>query len=66
LSERALDAVAGEMLPPYITFYPAVVIAALIGGPVVGLAAAAATLLAAWYLWVPPPHTFAIETTVCL
>jgi two-component sensor histidine kinase len=58
-----LDAFVGENLPPYITFYPVVVFAALIGGPVVGLAAAAGTLLAAWYLWIPPPHSFAIPTT---
>lgn len=64
-----LDALVGENLPPYITFYPAVVIAALIGGPAVGLAAAAATFFVAWYLWIPTLQSFAVPalaTTVTL
>ncbi|HYD74110.1 MAG TPA: HWE histidine kinase domain-containing protein [Candidatus Binatia bacterium] len=55
-----LDDWAGEALPPYITFYPAVVIASLYGGPRVGFATAAATLLLAWYIWLPTHMSFAI------
>jgi two-component sensor histidine kinase len=56
-----LDEWAGEMLPPYITFYPALVLASLCGGPRVGLATAAVTLLLAWYIWLPVPFSFAIS-----
>jgi two-component sensor histidine kinase len=55
-----LDDLAGEPLPPYITFYPALVIASLCGGPRVGFLTAAATLLLAWYLWLPVPYSFVI------
>jgi two-component sensor histidine kinase len=58
-----LDAWAGESLPPYITFYPALVLASLCGGPRVGLVAVAATLLLAWYLWLPAPMSFVITGT---
>jgi two-component sensor histidine kinase len=43
-----LELLGGEPLPPYITFYPAVVIAALGGGPVIGVACALTTLAIAW------------------
>jgi two-component sensor histidine kinase len=46
--------------PPYLTLYPAVVVAALVGGWRVGLAAAAVTLLTAWYFWVPTLNSFAV------
>jgi two-component sensor histidine kinase len=55
-----LDAWAGEPLPPYVTFYPAVVLASLCGGPRVGLATAAAALLLAWYIWLPTFFSFDI------
>jgi two-component sensor histidine kinase len=55
-----LDDLAGEPLPPYITFYPALVIASLCGGPRIGFLTAAATLLLAWYLWLPVPYSFVI------
>jgi two-component sensor histidine kinase len=42
-----LELVGGEPLPTYITLYPAVVVAALGGGPVVGVATAIITLAAA-------------------
>jgi two-component sensor histidine kinase len=54
-----LDTLAGEPLPPFITFYPAVVLAALCGGLRVAFTAATATLLLAWYLWLP--HVFSFE-----
>lgn len=55
-----LDAWAGEPLPPFITYYPALVLAALCGGLRVGFATAAATLLLAWYIWLPTPFSFVI------
>jgi two-component sensor histidine kinase len=55
-----LDGWAGDQLPPYITFYPAVVLASLCGGPRVGFAAAAATMLLAWYIWLPVEFSFVI------
>lgn len=48
-----LTAVAGEPLPAFITLYPAVVAAALAGGPRTGLAAAVAALLIAWWFFLP-------------
>lgn len=55
-----LDAWAGETLPPYITYYPALVLATLSGGPRIGFITAAATLLLAWYLWLPTQYSFAL------
>lgn len=47
----SLELLGGEPLPPYITFYPAVVIAALGGGPVIGVACALTTLVIAWFFF---------------
>lgn len=58
-----LDAWAGETLPPYITFYPAVVLASLCAGPRVGALTAAATLLLAWFFWAPVAGSFVIAGT---
>lgn len=55
------DAWAGEALPPFITFYPAVVLASLCGGPRVGILAAIATVLLAWFFWIPELHSFVIS-----
>jgi two-component sensor histidine kinase len=46
-----LSHATGQALPPFITFYPAVVIAALAGGPRIGIAAAAASLAVAWWFF---------------
>ncbi|HET9230664.1 MAG TPA: sensor histidine kinase [Vitreimonas sp.] len=58
-----LDTLAGELLPPYITYYPALVLASLCGGPRIGFVTAAATLLLAWYIWLPVQYTFEIAGT---
>jgi two-component sensor histidine kinase len=58
------DALANAALPPYITFYPAVVIVSLCAGPRAGLGAALLTLMTAWYFWVPTYSSFAIDTSV--
>ncbi len=55
-----LDEAVEAAVPPFITFYPAVVLASLLGGPAVGLAAAGTTLLLAWYLWLSPVQSFAL------
>jgi two-component sensor histidine kinase len=59
-----LDGAVGAAVPPFITFYPAVVIASLLGGPAVGLAAAGTTIIVAWYFWLPPALSFAIADTL--
>jgi two-component sensor histidine kinase len=64
LLKVALDAWVGSDLPYFITFYPAVVIASMLGGPGVGLAAAATTLGLAWFFWVPPSLSFALNDKV--
>lgn len=56
----AFDSVAEEPLPPFITFYPAVVIASLCGGPRVGVAAALVTLFVAWFSWTPVYGSFVV------
>lgn len=53
LAKPALDVLAQQRLPPYITFYPAVVMAALLGGPRIGVIGAVTTLLWAWYAFIP-------------
>lgn len=64
-----IETVIGGELPPYITMYAAVTIAALLGGPRVGLVTALVTILLTWYFFLPPYHSFAItsaRTTVVL
>lgn len=60
LIKLPLDTLAGEPLPPFITFYPALVLASLFGGLRVGLVSAVATLLLAWYIWLPVQYSFVI------
>jgi two-component sensor histidine kinase len=61
-----LELISGEVLPPYITFYPAVVMAALGGGPIIGVASAFATLVIAWFLFQSvPSHVAAAAIYAC-
>jgi PAS domain S-box-containing protein len=55
-----LDAVLGSNVP-FITLFLAVVIAAWYGGTRPALAASAASLLLAWYLFIPTQTSFVIE-----
>lgn len=55
-----MDDWVGTAVPPYISFYPAVVVASLLGGPIVGLATGAVTLFLAWYFWIAPGFSFAL------
>lgn len=61
LVKLPLDAMFGQPLPPYITFYPAIVIAGLLGGPRVGISAGLVTLIIAWFFFVPPKFSFVLE-----
>ena len=59
----ALTTWVGPGLPTYITFYPAVMVAALLAGFGPGLLATALTGLAVTY-WILPPEGFAIASPV--
>jgi two-component sensor histidine kinase len=52
-----LEKLGGGPLPAYITFYPAVVLAALVGGPSVGVTCGLVTLAVAWLFLQPVPST---------
>ncbi|MGA2245061.1 MAG: PAS domain S-box protein [Verrucomicrobiota bacterium] len=56
-----LESLVGPGLPPYITFYPAVMLAALIGGFGPGLLATGAASLMVDYWVLPPVHSLKIE-----
>jgi two-component sensor histidine kinase len=49
-----MDQLTDEPLPPYITLYPAIVIASFTGGLRVGIFALLASGLSAWLLWIGP------------
>ena len=53
--------VSGEIVEgvPFITYYPAIIIAALIGGLWPGILATVLSVVIAWYLYLPP--TFGLE-----
>ncbi len=57
LLRRALSAQVGEGLPLYVTFYPAVIVAALLAGLGPGLLATAVTLVVVDY-WIVSPKIF--------
>ena len=46
---------------PYVTLFPTMVICSLVGGRVAGILAAVLGGLIAWYLWLPPRHSFMLE-----
>ncbi|MBY0566562.1 MAG: DUF4118 domain-containing protein [Hyphomonadaceae bacterium] len=58
-----LDAWAGAPLPPYITFSPAIVVAGFVGGIRAGLFACALSITIAWWSFVWPYGSFALQTT---
>ena len=63
LVRLALTAWVGPGLPTYITFYPAVMVVALLGGLGPGLVATAAAAVAVDY-WLLAPHGFGINKPV--
>jgi two-component sensor histidine kinase len=46
---------------PFITLFPAIVLAALVGGLEVGLVIAALSGLVGWYFFLPPEYSFQLE-----
>jgi two-component sensor histidine kinase len=46
---------------PYVTLFPAMVVCSLVGGRLAGILAAAVGGIIAWYLWLPPRGTFALD-----
>ncbi|WP_439548011.1 ATP-binding protein [Falsiroseomonas sp.] len=59
-------ALAGVLPPagfPFLTFFPAVLLATYFGGMGPGLLTGALSTLAAWYFFIPPVHSFALATT---
>lgn len=46
---------------PYLTFFPAVILSAFVGGLMPGVAAAVACGLLAWYYFIPPFDSFGLE-----
>jgi two-component sensor histidine kinase len=62
IAKPLLDAVVGEPLPPFITFYASVTIAALLGGPRIGLAVTGVTVALTWYFFMPPFQSFALNS----
>lgn len=50
-----------DSLPPFLFFYPAVVIAALAGGPKLGVASAILSTVVAWYANMRPEFSFSLH-----
>lgn len=55
-----LDQLAGSALPPFITFYPAIVAVAVISGTAAALASVPVTAAIAWFFWLAPVGSFGI------
>jgi len=53
------DYIGGQV--PFITFFPAIIIGALLGGIWPGVCATVLSVLAAWYLFLPPAYSFELE-----
>lgn len=66
LVRMLLTRLVGPGLPTYITFYPLVMLAALVGGWGPGLLATVATAVVADYWLLPPPGLFKVESSVDL
>lgn len=54
------DAWAGGRLPPFIFFYPMVVLGALLAGARAGIVLATSSVLVAWVLYIPPTLSFSV------
>src|SRR5690349_18000825 len=46
---------------PFITYYPAIIITTLLGGFWPGVLATVASALIAWFVFIPPAFTFALD-----
>jgi PAS domain-containing protein len=58
----SLDPVLSAVGVPYITFYPAILVAALLGGFGAGLLALVLCSLSAWYLFLTPSFSFELSS----
>jgi two-component sensor histidine kinase len=56
----ALTPLVGETGVPFLTFFPVVLIAALIAGPVAGITTLILSSLIAGFFWLDPPRSFTI------
>lgn len=63
IAKPVIEGWIGEQLPPFITMYTSVVIAALIGGPQIGIVTALVTGLLAWFFFLPPYFSFAVTAS---
>lgn len=61
LLRGSLDPALSAVGVPYITFYPAILVAALVGGFGAGLITLVLCSLAAWYLFLPPYFSFELS-----
>jgi two-component sensor histidine kinase len=66
LLKVALDTAAGDNMPPFITFYPAIVLISLISGTRLGLISVAASLVVSSYFWIFPYGSFDIAGPVAV
>jgi K+-sensing histidine kinase KdpD len=55
--------VGGQLMAgvPFITFYPAIILSALLGGYRAGALATVLSAMLAWYLFLPPAFSFAVD-----
>src|SRR5215471_884582 len=60
LSPRLRAGQWATMSAPFITFFPAIIIATLVGGLWPGVCAIILSVLSAWYLFIPPAFSFAL------
>ncbi len=63
----ALRHAVDHLLPPgfpFLTFFPAVIMAAFLGGRGPGAVCGVISLLASWYYFIPPFQSFALDTPV--
>src|SRR5262245_37111671 len=56
-----MDQLTDEPLPPYITLYPAIVIASFVGGVRVGAFAMVLCAVCAWIFWIGPTQGVAVS-----
>jgi len=66
LLKPLLDVTANDHLPPFITYYPAIVLVSLVSGMQTGVWAVAAAVAISAYFWIFPYYTFETQTISAL